>query len=533
MSAKSSKKRAQNIVQPIYCGSILSNSNHDRYLFGNPPRNGNFFHSLVVISSFIRKHQFLSTDAGAGAGAGAGSGALSVQTYARLIKEFEISQLERQAAGLRSNTNAASASDLQNIIDCHCDALKDSLNSVSAHGPLLTVTNLKAIHAKMCPPNQAGRGAYRDNRVRASNTLFVHPTNIPEEMDHFISAVQRLQDTLANTSIVIMDENQWVSHVYNNISLVAIIMFGINDIHPFRDGNGRTSRIFMNMALKRFLGLPFPVTVTAQNYQRREYVDALKECRSRLQRISNGENLAAGQTVFEHLIEVVADRVLHAVVQVNSLIEAKAQSAAADEEARVARAVREKAAAGQCAICLDENPNIATLCCGVAVHLNCLSEWLSNQGTCITCRKAMPQIIPRAVQRQDGPNANASNNDNAEEMTEDTTDTTTTTTDDDNSTEDDTTSDNNDTTEDTTDTLDDTTGDTTEDDTTSDDDNNTNEDDTTDTTDDTESVGNATAVQSVFCIGCQKNKFAVDCSNKMCGRCCGLYGQFSCSRHYC
>eukprot|EP00984_Skeletonema_dohrnii_P037957 scaffold40645_cov172-Skeletonema_dohrnii-CCMP3373.AAC.1 len=183
----------------------------------------------------------------------------------------------------------------------------------------------------------------------------------------------------------------------------------------------------------------------------------------------------------------------------NSLVELKAHSAAVEEEARVARRVREKLASGQCIICLDENPNISTLCCGQAIHHNCLTEWLSNQGTCIACRKAMPKI-PRTLQRQDAPpptNANASN-DSANETTESTADTTSDndvvqqqdsndTTEDD--TTDDTTSDddvvqqdNNDTTEDTTD------------DTTSDDDvvvqqqadnNDTTEDTTDDTTEDT------------------------------------------------
>eukprot|EP00985_Skeletonema_marinoi_P002701 scaffold1113_cov76-Skeletonema_marinoi.AAC.1 len=269
-------------------------------------------------------------------------------------------------------------------------------------------------------------------------------------------------------------------------------------------------------------------------------------------RISTGEDLTQGQSVFEHLTEFVVDRVLHAVVQMNSLVELKAHSAAVEEEARVARRVREKAASGQCIICLDEHPNISTLCCGQAIHHNCLTEWLSNQGTCIACRKAMPKI-PRTLQRQDAPptNANASN-DSANETTESTTDTTS-----DNDVVQQ--QDNNDTTED--DTTDDTTSDddvvqqqandndTTEDDTTddttSDDDvvqqqanNNDTTEDTTDdttedTTDDTESAGNSPVVQSIFCGQCQRNKFAVDCSNSMCGRCCQIYGSLSCNRHYC
>ena len=146
-------------------------------------------------------------------------------------------------------------------------------------------------------------------------------------------------------------------------------MFGIIDIHPFKDGNGRTGRIFLNIALKRFLGLPFPVVITATAQQRREYVDALKEGRTRLERFSMQQSSSCSMLerfsttrsfpryydndppVFESLIKVVFERVLQAVKQVNTLLEEKTHAAAVEEKARIARQVREEAAASQCAIC--------------------------------------------------------------------------------------------------------------------------------------------------------------------------------------
>lgn len=531
----------QDLVQPINSGSILSNSNYDRHLISKAPTTGNYYQSLLNISSFLRQHQFLSAGSSTGA-----SASVSKETYRQIIQDFEKSQLNCQLAGLRTNTNNASASDVKRIADCHSDALVYGLNCAATQDSWLNETNLHVLHAKLCPTlSEAGR--YRSNKVRAGNTLFVNPTNVEAEMNKFFLAVQRLQTKWANSSTAIMDEQQWVNLVHDKISIVAIILFGSVDIHPFRDGNGRTARILMNIGLKRILGLPFPITITAQIHHRRQYTDALKVCRSRLSRISKGENLTEGQSVFEHLTKFLVDKVVQAVVQMNSLVELKVHSAAVEEEARVARRVREKAAAGQCIICLDEHPNIATLCCGQAVHHNCLTEWLSNQGTCVACRKAMPKIPSSLQRQQDVPagNVNASN-DNAEDTEDDTSD---------DNTMDDTTSDNDvdtsDTTEDDTtsvqqnnnDTTDDTTEDTTSDDTTSDDDvgqhqvdnNDTTDDstdDTTDTTDDTETADNTPAVQ-IFCAQCQRNKYAVDCSNSMCGRCCQIYGQYNCSRHYC
>lgn len=564
MSRNNKRKKTvglqQGLIQPINTGSILSDSNYDIHLIGKAPTTGDFYDGLVIISSFLRQHQFLSADNSSGA-----SASVSMQSYGQLIKDFEKSQLERQRAGLRTNTSGASAADLQKIVDCHCKSLEHGLEHVALQDSWLEETNLHAIHAKLCP-DDAHSGQYRENKVRASNTLFTRPEHLKEEFNKFSVAAQRFQTKFAASSSAAMDEQQWVNYVYEKISFVAIVLFGINDIHPFRDGNGRTARIYMNIALKRILGLPFPVTVTAQVEQRREYIDALKECRSRLQSISKGENvLQEGQSVFEHLIVMVADRVLHAVVEVNSLVELKAQSAAVEEEARVARRFREKAAAGQCCICLDDHPNISTLCCGQAVHMICLMEWLSNQGSCITCRNPMPRITPRTV-RQQVPPANAAldeENNEEPEITEEDTETIEETTEDAevaSSVEDSTTEDYND--NDTTEDLEVVDEESTEDynDTTEDVEvanspvNNDTTEDNNDTTEDTTSVDNyvqqedidttedttedTTVVDAIisqsssrFCGQCNTNKFAVDCSNSLCGRCCQIYGSGMCVRH--
>ena len=534
------RKRAANpLIQPIDTGSILSDPNNDTHLIGKAPVSGPLYDGLVVISSFIRQHQFLS----AGNNVGASASAVSVQDYIKIINEFQDFMQTRQITGLRSNTSSASAVELQKIQDCHRDALQHGLNFVATQDTWFDNTNFHAIHTKLCP-DDAQSGRFRNNKVRASNTLFTRPENIQEQFNRLSIAIKRYQTKWASFPSAMMDEKQWVNHVFCQISLVAIVLFGIVDIHPYRDGNGRTARIYMNIALKRILGLPFPVTVTGNVEQRKEYVDALRECRSRLLRISKGENLKDGQSVFQHLIEVVMDRILHHVVEINSLIEAKAQSAAAEDEARILRRWREKAATAQCCICLDNNPNVTTICCGQPVHMNCMAEWLSNQGTCITCRKAIPRMALRSLNSTT--NANAANadvpnvgNNIDTETTEDAEDVDSTTEDD---TTDETTEDDNGAQQNDYETAEDTTDETTEDDTTSDDDNNaqqdgddTTEDSTTedDTTDDTESVQPAVQPRSRFCGHCQRNKFAVDCSNEFCGRCCQLYGSSHCVRHNC
>ena len=39
-----------------------------------------------------------------------------------------------------------------------------------------------------------------------------------------------------------------------------------------------------------------------------------------------------------------------------------------------------------CMICLCDAPNIAALCCGVPLHLTCITRWLTRSQTCVQCR---------------------------------------------------------------------------------------------------------------------------------------------------
>ena len=61
-------------------------------------------------------------------------------------------------------------------------------------------------------------------------------------------------------------------------------------------------------------------------------------------------------------------------------------------ESRAATNFTETAAAGSCLICMDDDPNIATLCCGKAVHINRMATWLSNRLECPHCKTVLPSL---------------------------------------------------------------------------------------------------------------------------------------------
>ena len=188
----------------------------------------------------------------------------------------------------------------------------------------------------------------------------------------------------------------------------AVAMFGIVDIHPFIDGNGRLSRVVANYALKQ---LPFPINLFATPAQRNEYVVAIERTRHVL-----SANCAYGDVsrddliqvikytgVFGSLVQLLIDRVARASTALAALWEEKSGLAAEAAEAKAARRVRERASRGTCMICLDEKPNIATLCCGNAIHLNCCAEWLSGNNKCPICRHEMPSISGRVVRAMEEP----------------------------------------------------------------------------------------------------------------------------------
>ena len=208
---------------------------------------------------------------------------------------------------------------------------------------------------------------------------------------------------------------------YAPILFASVALFGIVDIHPFVDGNGRLARIIANWALQRG-GLPFTINICATPTQCAEYVTAIELTRRNLnlktvggtgRNGGGGDGDGAGACIsspselfpflqqcaglFQPMVHLIMDRVYRSVIQCENVIQESFARQSEEEEAAIARKYRENAAKGTCLICFDDHPNIATLCCGRAVHMNCLVEWLSSKNTCPYCRGSMPSLTRRAV----------------------------------------------------------------------------------------------------------------------------------------
>jgi hypothetical protein len=82
------------------------------------------------------------------------------------------------------------------------------------------------------------------------------------------------------------------------------------------------------------------------------------------------------------LVDLILDRLAKTIGEFEKVVLTKSRLVSEETEARAAKAVRDRERAGTCLICFDDNPNIGTLCCGKAVHLNCVAQWLSQNNSC-------------------------------------------------------------------------------------------------------------------------------------------------------
>jgi len=388
-------------------------------------------------------------------------------------------------------------------------------------------------------------GVLRGKGVRAGITVFAPADQVPKELKLWLEVLNDIE-----TKMPAKNRVGW------SLVFAAVAMFGLSDIHPFVDGNGRMGRLIANWALRRGAGLPFSIPFCTTPAQRREYVNAMEQTRANLKHpreaSSRGNERkrkhadsdafsSGGFKAFEPLTHLLADRTARAIVEFHREWRQKNMAASEEAEARAARNARERAARGNCVICFDSCPNIATLCCGSAVHLNCMAEWLSRNASCVVCRGTLPPLPPRmspSIVHFEAESLDDTTSDDDEEDD-------TNTLDDDDSTA---VSDGNSAPAVVDDTvvigqpsndMDDVS--TTEiDETTSmldDMESSSTTDDIVDTSSTTEDDGTAEENVSSLVVVCNqvncKNRPALDCANGRCGKCCVLYGNFRCTRHNC
>ena len=421
--------------------------------------------------------------------------------------EFIASQVLSQAATLASNTQKRDSAEVAGlVVENHRKALKFMMEQAAA-GTALTVELLCRAHWILCEGLFAGSGALRTMRVKVDTRTSCDPEMVATALEATLRVARGL-----------LERPPEVLPVFG---AAAAVTLGFFEVHPFIDGNGRLGRLVANFVLRQ-RGVPFPVALCATPAQRADYTAAVRLCLE-----------GATAAPFADLLAGACARAWH---ELGRLSAQRTLSSAESATARALRDARASARQGACLVCLEPGPDVGALCCGAALHLRCLAEWVSSapEPHCVQCREPLtrPSVRPPPPQP---PSDAGEDGTTAEDFTS-TTDTSADAHGDTTSIHDDTTSFHDDTTsfhDDTTSFHDDTTS---------------FHDDTTSFHDDTTSAGHDDTTTAddgslplpppppqhqprPHCYFDCGSLAAGACANQSCGACCASYGEFSCARH--
>lgn len=343
------------------------------------------------ISHFLERHDALRTLSRSNSASFANI-SKEVANHRTAVAEFDSAQMNRQNATLTSNAGWESAEVAEKVVEQHKKALEFALHMDST---LMTVDKLCQCHAILCGNGLLNNaGTLRKTKVRVGDTSFQAPDGIQRDLDSTCRSLGSLEERLLWNSSP-------ARRAIQAATLAAAVFYAIVDIHPFADGNGRLARIAMNWTLRR-AGVPFVIQLFATPAQRREYTKAIKQtrtntCLAAKGRVTQDQILDAYKATgaLLPLVYLILNRLERTIVEFEKLEQEKGQLLSEEDEARASRLYRERAAKETCMICFDDNPNIATLCCGKAIHLNCMAEWLSQRNSCPQCRGELPYLPAR------------------------------------------------------------------------------------------------------------------------------------------
>jgi fido (protein-threonine AMPylation protein) len=351
------------------------------------------------------------------------SSSSSSWAFSAALEEFACSQLDRQSSMLASHMSRH-ADRADAVVSQHRQALEAALAfGSSGHRPPLTVEVLCEWHGIICRDLSESAGTLRTKAVRVGHVSFRPSRFVNHDLKQACDALAVLEERLRTTAATALHDDDRLRRQQHEQQMPpqggltlglqaalfgAIAYYAIVDTHAFSDGNGRLARIAGNFALRRF-GFGIPICMFATPAQRKDFVRATVLTMRNLALLPRGEiephvlleaHVAAG--AFAPLLRLFLDRMERAVSELNRLTHDKQLASQEEAQHRAAKLMRERAASGTCLICFDNSPNVATLCCGKAVHLNCLAEWLFTKNSCPNCRGELPALPPHILHKPNG-----------------------------------------------------------------------------------------------------------------------------------
>jgi len=258
----------------------------------------------------------------------------------------------------------------------------------------------------------SANSTWRKKNNRSSTFTKCPCEEIPNQIIHLLKGMKMLKKKMKRSNKIKSEdskEEKFFFHAHSlikGLTIASAFLYGIVEIHPFCELNSCVTQICLNWILRRHTTIPFPICVdlssvftlaekTAPITKSDEMYSSFESMRSNMnsyyQRKSSKDLKNIG--IFQPIMLYLLDQIHKQTTNCMNHLSSKFDRANAQGIDRTIRRARENSIVdGVCVICLGENPNMATLCCGNVVHMNCLAEWLSRKGSCMSCRKDLPML---------------------------------------------------------------------------------------------------------------------------------------------
>ena len=215
------------------------------------------------------------------------------------IEGSKIDKFETEAIINKGITiHGESIGDVLSTIDLN-EAYDYMLDLASHKQPLSQTTIRDLNRLALAKTHPEWGGEYRALEVHPAKTdfnLYTEPFDIRPEMDNLIEWSRKAQKEM------------------HPVKYAADLHYKFVTIHPFRDGNGRTARLLMSLALTEN-GYPV-VNIMPDNESREEYMETLLDSQKR-----------HDPTAFEDLVGKYAERTLKKRIQILQLNEKNKEEA--------------------------------------------------------------------------------------------------------------------------------------------------------------------------------------------------------------
>jgi len=345
----------------------------------------------------------------------------SKSIFISTMEPFSLKKHAELIADLYSNTKKGET----RMVDDNYTAAASYVLHSNTSPPFITLDVILEVHRLVGCGLIDSAGVLRRNKVKVGSKKFPSPRLVLPLLRRFLELLQtHIQSYFTKNfgSDSFDGLEDWVdcesmdNVVREGCTLAAWAGYHFVGIHPFTDGNCRTSRILMNWVLKRCLSLPFPICFCPTPLQRTVYIKAVRHCDCLMLAKHIGHRCAG---ILEEYFNVCKDLEGMAALPVTSSAtektsedEKKQQKVsmpleASEELVNLARADLRSAC---CLICMVEAPTLSTLCCGQPVHFSCLCNWLTSRRhtgasiDCPHCRCDMsePNVSPPEPPRRVG-----------------------------------------------------------------------------------------------------------------------------------